>query len=492
MTSSTSRPAVKTVGGIRVSTAAQADRYGPERQRSDILTEADRAGLPLTDWIEEAVSGADEERGLENQYFALARNNPGLHVIWSHPNRVGRHVEVTVGIVRRLHKLGATVHIAGIGSLRDRRNWKEFLRDAVDAENDYSTIVYNLSSGKYAKAARNMWPQGQPPYGYRLMRDDRGRSTTLEPHPEHAPVYRQIVELSLAGQGAQAIADHLNQLQVPNIRPVGVGRQSYGWSATPVRHILANPHYLGRMEFRGPDGQTTTVTFPPLIMPEQWRAVQDGVRDRLRQRSPRSDYPALFAGHLVCAACGATMSLEVDRPAGTQKRYARYVCHWHNRRRHREARGQPLCPGETRWRVTTLDELGWAAVVETMTSPEALREMMAPDDRPLPDHSRRLEEIDEEMSRILDMSVRLGLPEAVARVRLAPLQEERARLLIVERPAAQPMPNMEAMAQALGDHLRRHETLEERRSALRRWRVRLSVSRERIEEIRVRLAGDGT
>lgn len=451
----------------------------------DILTEADRAGLKITDWIEESVSGADEERGLENQYFAMARHNPGLRVVWSHPNRVGRHVEVTVGIVRRLHRLGATVHIAGIGSLRDRRNWKEFLRDAVDAENDYSTIVYNLSSGKFAKAARNMWPQGQPPYGYRLVRDERGRSTTLEAHPEHAPVYRQIVELSLAGQGAQAIADHLNQLQIPNIRPVGVGRRSYGWSATPVRHILSNPRYLGRMEFQGPDGQIAVLTFPPLITPEQWRAVQDGVRDRLRQRSPRSDYPALFAGHLVCAVCGATMSLEVDRPAGAQKRYGRYVCHWHNRRRHREARGLPLCTGATRWRVTTLDELGWKFLVYNLTRPEVLLQLLDRGDVPLPDYSRRLEEIEVEMSKILDMTMRLGLPEAVAQMRLAPLKEERSRLLAAEVPAPEPLPDVERMAVAFAEHLRRYETVEERRGALRRWRVRLRVSMDGIEGLQV-------
>ncbi|WP_162243067.1 recombinase family protein [Deinococcus sp. Leaf326] len=471
-----------------MSTAAQADRYGPERQRSDILGEADRAGLRITDWIEESVSGADEERGLENQYFALARDHPGLRVIWSHPNRVGRHVEVTVGIVRRLHKLGAVVHIAGIGNLRDRRNWREFIRDAVEAENDYSTIVYNLSAGKFAKAQRNMWPHGKQPFGYRLVRDERGRSTTLEPHPDDAPVYRTIVEMSLAGHGAQAIADHLNQLQVPNIRPIGVGRQSYGWGGTPVRTILSNPRYLGRMEYTGPDGQTTTVTYPPLITPEQWQAVQEGTADRLRQRSSRSDYPALFAGHLTCSSCGSTMSLEVDRPVGAQKRYARYVCHWHNKRKARAARGQPLCLGETRWRVTTLDEMGWRFLVYNLTQPEILLQLLDVGDLPLPDYSRRLEEIDAEMAKVLDMSVRLGLPESVALLRLVPLQEERARLQAVEAPVPRVITPEDAatMAQGFAERLARFETFEERRSALRRWRVRLSVDMDGIAGIQLR------
>ncbi|PJI55214.1 hypothetical protein CTI14_06815, partial [Methylobacterium radiotolerans] len=64
--------------------------------------------------------------------------------------------------------------VAGIGDLRRPRNWKEFLRDAVDAENEYTGIVRQLTDGKRDKAQAGGWAQGRPPFGYRLVRDDKG------------------------------------------------------------------------------------------------------------------------------------------------------------------------------------------------------------------------------------------------------------------------------------------------------------------------------
>ncbi|GAA3995647.1 hypothetical protein GCM10022631_02430 [Deinococcus rubellus] len=42
------QPQTSLVGGVRVSTDAQAGRYGPARQRDDITREAERVGLNFT------------------------------------------------------------------------------------------------------------------------------------------------------------------------------------------------------------------------------------------------------------------------------------------------------------------------------------------------------------------------------------------------------------------------------------------------------------
>ncbi|GAA5514039.1 hypothetical protein Dcar01_02788 [Deinococcus carri] len=460
------------VGGIRVSTDQQQDRYGPERQRADILREAQRAGLNITEWVEESVSGADDDRSFENNYFRMARTHPGLHVIWSHPNRVGRHVEVTVGIARRLHRLGATVHIAGIGSLRDRRNWKEFLRDAVDAENDYSNIIYNLGKGKFDKARRNLWPEGRQPYGYRLLRDERGQSTTLEPRVEHHAVYTRAQDLCLEGMGCDTIANLFNQEKLPAPREHGKARKSPGWSANPIRRMLRNPRYLGSLVYRSPDGEQTTVTYPALTTLERYQAVCAALEGRRTQRRPRSPFPALFGGHLRCAECGSSMMVQVSRNRDGVPNWARYTCRHHNMRSMRMAREQPLCSHTVRHRVSEFDELAWDTVVASMSDPGVLSQMLTSKLPDVPNHQARIDEIDAEMANILDLVVKYGLPDSAARLRLDPLKAERARLageMQVQPPAL--TQDAEAMAAAFAQHLRRFQTLAERRAALKRWQV---------------------
>lgn len=55
-------PLPSAVACIRVSTELQADRWGPDRQRQDILQAAQREGLNVVDIIEEAISGTNHDR----------------------------------------------------------------------------------------------------------------------------------------------------------------------------------------------------------------------------------------------------------------------------------------------------------------------------------------------------------------------------------------------------------------------------------------------
>lgn len=167
---------------------------GTARQRGDIEREAVERGLHLFHWVEEAISGTNQERAVDNQFFDLARQYPGLNFIFSHPNRVGRHVEVTVGIARSIHRLGGTVYIAGVRSTKDRRSWSQFLTESVGAEQDHSNLIYNLANSQDDKARRNLWPHGPLPWGYRLEHNDKRAS--LRPVPELVPAIRRVFELA--------------------------------------------------------------------------------------------------------------------------------------------------------------------------------------------------------------------------------------------------------------------------------------------------------
>ncbi len=474
-------PRISVVAGVRVSTDAQADKYGPARQREDIIREAERVGLSICHWVEEAISGTDHDRAAENQYYALARRFPGLNFMFSHPNRIGRHIEVTVGIARTIHDLGGTVHIAGLGNLRQRQTWKYFLRDAVDAESDHADIVDRLQRGKYDKAAQNRWPHGTPPYGYRLRRDERGKSVTIEPDPATAPYVQNIFELALNGMGSGLIAVEMMRAGAPSAR-------NGKWTHRGVLYILHNEAYSGRRVFESLDGRRAIVTFEGLITPAQFEKVREMVTARQRIRPTQTRRAALLAGHVRCAACGGSMNTFASRGnPGSLTQYTYYRCrNAHGGRTYVEARGGKVCQNKKMLRMEQTDLLGWQAFEAAMIDPGFLASVVERTPVPRPDHGPRIAEIRAQQSQILTRAVTHNLPDEVIAEALSPLSRELAQL---ERdsipPAPEPTPDMTELAQALATYLPTLNTLEERRAVLATWKARLFFSAQGIEKLQI-------
>lgn len=406
------------IGCIRVSTDQQQDRYGPDRQRRDIEREAAYAGLDVVGWHEEAVSGAKIERYNENAYYEQARAQPGLAFIFSASSRVGRHVEIIVGIARNLLKMGSPVFVAGIGDLRRPRNWKEFLRDSVDAENDYSNIIRQLTDGKREKAQSGGWAQGRPPFGYRLVRDERGVSGTLDIVPNAAAAVHRVFQL-YAEHGGNALT-----ARQANLEGLRTGADKH-WTESGVAALIRNSRYTGRAEFYG-----HTVTYPAIIEPELWEAVQAQIRHR-RKGERTAHGPRLLTGIARCAVCGGGMTYHISTGGGRGGgRYEYYRC-WRSGRV--EATTGTHCTHGTYYRRTTLDDATWAAVTDLLTQPEQVLALLSRDVPP-PTHGPRLAQIGQEMADLLTRATRYNLPDDVVTAALEPLQRERERL---EREQAQ-------------------------------------------------------
>ncbi|GAA3997322.1 hypothetical protein GCM10022631_04860 [Deinococcus rubellus] len=345
-------PRISVVGGIRVSTDQQADQYGPDRQRADVERDAERNGLSIVHWVEESISGANHDRAAENEYYALARRFHGLNFMFSHPNRVGRHVEVIVGIARQIHQLGGTVWIAGLGNLRDGRNWRYFLRNAAEAETDYLNVVDQLYRGKRGKALRGKWPHGAPPWGYVLERDEKGRSTRPVPNPVTAPVVKRVADLAeTVGGESKSLAVILEEgCPAPT---------AAGWSIRSIHNILKNERYTGRAVFGGIE-----LLFEPIIPREQFERIQKLRAARRRESGPK-DTGMLLAGFTRCAECGAAIGR-----GSSLTPYARYLyyCCWKSKRP-RVARKDGGCTNTKNWQPPVLDGLCWDALVRHLTRP---------------------------------------------------------------------------------------------------------------------------
>ena len=195
---------------------------------------------------------------------------------------------------------------------------------------------------------------GRPPYGYRLVDAELHPNPEkaaagihlhrLEPDPVTAPVVRRIFEEFLAGRGWRAIAHGLTQDGVPSPSAYDPARNPHrpgqGWAFSAVRAIVDNPRYIGRQVWgRQPrherlldpaapqDGHVTVqlwadrskwqysldVVHEPIIDEMTFERAQALLRskggDRTRAvRSPKVSTPYLFAGRVICGACGRKMS----------------------------------------------------------------------------------------------------------------------------------------------------------------------------------------
>lgn len=449
-------PTRQAVGGIRVSTDLQEDRWGPARQRRDIEREAAFAGLELVHWHQEAVSGAKLARYTDNTYYDLARAHPGLNFIFSAGNRVGRHVEIIVGIARELLKLKAGVWVAGVGDLRKPRNWKEFLRDAVDAENEYTTIVQQLTDGKRDKAQQGGWAQGRAPWGYRITRDDRGVSTGLEIEEVAAVTVRRVFDLYAEHGGNRLTARQLNTEGLTTAT-------GQAWTESAVAALIRNARYTGRAEFYG-----HVITFPPIISPDLWRQVQGLIRTR-RKGERRTPGVHMLTGLARCAVCGAAMSgsFSMGGRRGTGD-YRYYRC-W------RSAQPRDRCEHRKYYPQASLEDAAWEAVTGFLSQPAQVTALMNAEP-PAPDPAPRLAAIREEMANLLTRAARYNLPDDVVNAALGPLQAELSRL---ESAAPAPAPTLPPDLADTCAHLSRNLLSLDReawRGVLRDLRVTLEVA----------------
>lgn len=448
------------VGCVRVSTDQQQDRYGPERQRRDIEREATYAGLTLVHWHEEAISGAKIERYNENAYYDLARQHPGITFIFSASNRVGRHVEIIVGIARNLLKMRAGVYVAGIGDLSRPRNWKEFLRDSVDAESDYTNIIKQLTDGKVEKAQAGHWAQGRVPWGYRLVRDERGISTVPELHPDHAPVVRRVGEIYAQHGGETATARQLNSegLKTATGKP---------WTTAAVASIVRNTRYAGRAEFYG-----HVITYPAIFEPDLWAAMQAQRKNRKKGERPIVTKNYLLSGHARCGECGGSMG--VNRSMGGGRGHGRYVYYRCWRAGAPKEAGKRSCTHGTYYPVARLEDTAWQAIIDVLIRPEQVQALLSLGVPPEP-AAPRLAAIQREMTDLLTRAARYDLPDEVVRAALEPLQAEKTRLEAAQEAVMPLIPSdvLEA-CQALAERLPGLPR-DDRDSVLRDLRVKLEV-----------------
>ena len=172
------------------------------------------------------------------------------------------------------------------GAIKARQEWEE-------TSKRYRRMQKHLRDNDYLV--------GRPPFGYRVVEHDNGKTKkphkTLEPDPATAPYLLGMVDRYLAGATRVAIADWLNTEGITTTS----GRT---WQIKVITDVLRNPAMIGRRK----DGNGKTILrFTPVLTDlGKWRELQHKL-DETPRRGPASPDGAMLAGVLFCGKCGGIM-----------------------------------------------------------------------------------------------------------------------------------------------------------------------------------------
>ncbi|SDI17668.1 Site-specific DNA recombinase [Alteribacillus persepolensis] len=200
-------------------------------------------------------------------------------------------------------------------------------------------INRRLQGGRVRSIEEGNYIATNPPYGYTIKKD--GKSRTLEPHPDQAPIVKKIFEWYTDDNpkkriGTGEISNRLNNMGVTSYR----GQQ---WGPSVVRAIIKNAVYAGRIQWKRKDIKKSTTpgkkkdskTRPkeewidvkgkhePLVSPDLFAKAQDILESRYHvPYNIGSKVTNPLAGLIYCGFCGKSM---VRRPYTDNKVFI--ICH---------------------------------------------------------------------------------------------------------------------------------------------------------------------
>lgn len=245
-------------------------------------------------------------------------------VLWE-PSRGSRDLTAWSTLLDTCRKLGVLIHITSHGRTYDPRNareWRSLAEDGVDSGYE-SEKTRNRVLRAAASTAIKGNPWGVCPYGYLRLYDPQTRALiSQEPHPEHAPIVREIITRIANGEPIKRVANDLNTREIPSSR----GKK---WSTFIVRRTAMSPTYIAKRTHKE---EIHDATWPALVDEATFYAAVRILSDPARKVIPgdpahhavRPGRQVHLLSHLAeCGKCGRPLSARFLK---SQDRW-RYHCH---------------------------------------------------------------------------------------------------------------------------------------------------------------------
>jgi DNA invertase Pin-like site-specific DNA recombinase len=242
-----------------------------------------------------------------------------LIITWE-PSRADRDLETWVGFVAKCRAKGVLIHITGEDDTLDARNpshWRRLIEGGLDAAMESEKISKRVRRGVAAAAVAGGF-HGDCPFGYervivgeRQTRHGPKPIKVQRPHPEHAPIVREIFERIGLNDPITTIVADLTERKIP--APAGAA-----WHRNTIRKIVFNVAYLGQ---RSHNGEVHDGTWPELVTPKVFHAAGKVLGDRRRKTSQPGVLKHLLS-YVATTPCGSVVHFMGE----SRGRHARYHC----------------------------------------------------------------------------------------------------------------------------------------------------------------------
>lgn len=358
----------------RVSSDDQAKNFSVPSQVDACMKLAQQEGYTvLTSHVfrDEGISGTTLDRPALTRLRDLIATGSVAAVVVLDLDRLARKMGKLLVLMDEFHttqvRMLCVTHPVGTGP---EHTLLLQMRGAV-AEYEREKLLERTRRGRQARATAGYYGGGNPPYGYRYIREPHKGCVEIE--ETEAAIVRWMFQAYLDGQHLRQLAWALQARGVP---PPMVGRgyaTSGTWQWTVLSRILKNTAYIGQAFWNKRECVTPTqartrdqaewipLSMPAIIPQETFAAVQEKLVRNLALSPHNRKHPYLFvAGRLRCGRCGQGMSGYSS--CGLQ----RYRCY----SQVRHAPGEPFCRGSVR--ATDIEPLVWEKIARVLQDPHII------------------------------------------------------------------------------------------------------------------------
>lgn len=270
-----------------------------DKQRSALERRADRDDVVF--YEDRSTSGSIPFAERPDGARLLADLQPGDRVLVTKIDRAARDVLDLLGLVKRVKAAGASIVFTEQADVVTEGPMGDLLLTLLGAVAQFerALIAERRRESLAAFREEGRHAVGRAPFGLVSSPNPNGRGLVLRPHPEEAPVLREVVDRLLSGESQRPLA-----------AVVGMGEPSFS-------RLLRNERLAGVLG-HGPDG--------PRVDPDQavfslveWRQLQEHLNRPVKAWSKSDGYGAA----LVCGVCGERLYLNKSK---RKAEYATYRC----------------------------------------------------------------------------------------------------------------------------------------------------------------------
>ena len=319
---------------VRVSTEMQStEGYSIDGQINQIKEYCDFHHFEVKDiYADRGISGKSMNRPELQRMLKDAKEGNIDCVMVYKTNRLARNTSDLLKIVEDLHKQNVEFFSLSERMEVNTSSGKLMLQILASfSEFERNNIVENVFMGQTRRAQEGYY-QGNLPLGYDKIPDSKHE---LMINQHEANIVKYIFECYAKGHGYRKIANALNHKGY-------VTKKGKPFSISSITYILANPFYIGKIQFakykdwsekrrKGLNDKPIIAEgkHSPIIIQDLWDKVQLRKKQVSQKPQVHGKGTNLLTGIVHCPQCGAPMAASNTTNTlkdGTKKRIRYYSC----------------------------------------------------------------------------------------------------------------------------------------------------------------------